>query len=255
MERADVVILAAGRLRPHDAALAGVELKALLNVGGTTLLRRIVAAVKASRAVSRVIVVGPRELRSSVRDADEWVDERSSGEENVLAGLRASQAGRAMVSASDLPFVEAAHVDDFASRVPAEADFAYPAYEREEFLAAFPGGRTRFARVGRSYWTGGSVCLMDRGAALRNASLIRRGFRARKSQLAMASLLGMDVLVRYVFGNLRLADVERRLSDLSGASIAVVRGAHPALAMDCDGIADIAYVRTRTMAEQADEKR
>jgi molybdopterin-guanine dinucleotide biosynthesis protein A len=255
VEPADAVILAAGRLRPQEAALAGVELKALLKVGDTTPLRRIVKAMQASHAAGRVIVVGPRELRSAVPDADEWVDERSNGEENVLAGLRASHTGRAIVSASDLPFVEGAHVDDFAARVPSGADFAYPVYERDEFLAAFPGGRARFARVGGSHWTGGSVCLMDVAAALRNASLIGRGFRARKSQLAMASLLGMDVLARYVLGNLRLADVERRLSDLSGGSIAVVRGAHPALAMDCDGIADIAYVRARTMAEQAREER
>jgi molybdopterin-guanine dinucleotide biosynthesis protein A len=246
VEPADAVILAAGRLRSPEAALAGVELKALLKVGDTTPLRQIVAAMKASPAAGRVIVVGPRQLRSDAHDADVWVDERPSGEENVLAGLRASQTSRAIVSASDLPFVESAHVDDFAARVPADADFAYPVYEREEFLAAFPGGRTRFARVGTSQWTGGSVCLMSVAAALRNASLIRRGFRARKSQLAMASLLGVDVLARYVMGSLQLADVERRLSDLSGGNIAVVRGAHPALAMDCDGVADITYVLARS---------
>jgi molybdopterin-guanine dinucleotide biosynthesis protein A len=245
VELLDAVILAAGRLPPREAARSGVELKALVPIGGSTPLQRIVEAMRRSRTAGRIIVVGPRSLRSLGLDVDVWVDEQGSGAENVLAGLHASLSRRAILSASDLPFVEFADVDDLVARAPADADLAYPIYERAEFLASFPGGRTRFARVGGAQWTGGSVCLMTVAVALRNAPLIRRGFAARKSQLAMAALLGVDGLLRYLADRLQLVDVERRLSTLSHAKAVAIRGAHPALAMDCDSARDVEYARSR----------
>ena len=245
MDPIDAIILAAGRLRDADAASAGVKIKALLRVGESTPLDAIVGAMRASRSVSRVIVVAPSELHGSSSQVDLWIDERMSGEDNVLAGLGSASTRRSIVSASDLPFVQAAHIDDFLDRVPDDADFAYPIYAREEFLAAFPQGRAQFARLADAHYTGGSLCLMNVEIGLRNAVLIRRAFAARKSQLAMASLLGLAGLVSYTRRRLRIEHVERRLGELTAGRAVAIRGAHPALAMDCDSALDIDYVRRR----------
>lgn len=247
MEIFDAVILAAGRLSARVAERAGVEIKALLKVGDTTPLRAIVAAMRAAPSIGRIIVVAPSALRESPQGVkvDVWVDELASGDENAVAGLQAAHTRRAVLSASDVPFVEASHVTDFLARVPADADFAYPVYERAEFLSVFPGGRTSFARVGETQWTGGSVCLVNVELALRNAALLRRCFTARKSQLGMASLLGVRVMLRYASGRLKVTDIERRLSGLTRGKAVAVRGAHPALAMDCDSLIDVEYVRAR----------
>jgi hypothetical protein len=245
MEKFDAVILAAGRLHAHDAELAGVEIKALVRVGDTTPLAAIVGAMRPSRRVARIIVVAPGDVHGSLPDVDEWVAEGKTGEENILAGLRTAHTRRAIVSASDAPFVNVDHVDDFLERVPDDADFAYPVYKSEEFLSEFPNGRSRFARVGGVQWTGGSICVMNVKLALANAAFIRRGFVARKSQLAMASLLGVDCVMRYAIGRLEIGDIERRIGRLTGGRAVAVRGAHPALAMDCDSATDIDYVRQR----------
>ena len=244
MERFDAAILAAGRLSDREAERAGVRIKALVQVGESTPLAAVIAALRAARAVNRVIVVGPAELRSASNGVDEWVDERATGEENVLAGLRAATTRRAIVSASDVPFVRAEYIDDFLSRVPSDADFAYPVYERAEFLRMFPHGRSRFARIRTGCFTGGSLCLMNVAVALRNHAMIRRAFAARRSQLAMASLLGADCVIRHVAGRLEIGHIEQRLGRLTGGRAVAVRGAHPALAMDCDSAEDIEYVRS-----------
>jgi hypothetical protein len=245
MENFDAVILAAGRLHAHDAKRAGVEIKALVRVGDTMPLAAIVGAMRSARRVARVIVVAPSNVLGSLLHVDEWVDEGKTGEENILAGLRTARTRRAIVSASDAPFVNASHVEDFLERVPDDADFAYPVYKSEEFLSEFPNGRSRFARVGGAQWTGGSICVMNVALALANAAFIRRGFIARKSQMAMASLLGVDCVVRYATGRLGIGDIERRIGRLTGGRAVAVRGAHPALAMDCDSATDIDYVRQR----------
>ena len=243
MEVFDAVVLAAGRLRAEEAKSAGVELKALARVGESTPLHAIVSALHMSCRVARVIVVGPSNIRGTVREVDVWVDESATGEENVLAGLATARTHRAIVSASDAPFVEVTHVDDLLVRIPDDADFAYPIFTRDEFLSEYPRGRVKFARVGSALWTGGSLCVMNVALALQHARLIRRGFGARKSQLAMASLLGIDCILRHVTGRLEIEDIERRIGRLTGGRAAAIRGAHPALAMDCDSAQDIEYVR------------
>ena len=251
MERVDAVVLAAGRFTGPQMRQAGAAIKALVNVAGTTPLEAVVRALRSSNAIERLIVVAPREVHACGMPVDTWVDERATGEDNVLAGLHAASTRRTLLSASDLPFVESAHVEDLFDRVPQDADFAYPVYERTEFLASFPGGRTRFARVGPAEYTGGSMCIVNTHIALRQQALIRGGFAARKSQLALASLLGARGLVRFVTGRLTIEDVERRLFELTGGRAVAVRGAHPALAMDCDSASEVDYARAHQQRRQA----
>jgi hypothetical protein len=252
VEAFDAVILAAGRLDADAAQRAGHSVKGVVRIGETTPLAAMLAALGRTPAITRTIVVGP-DLRDAVAGAyDDWLDERASAEENALAGLRAARTRRVLLCASDVPFVTAAHVEDFLSRVPADADIAYPIFERDRFLQAYPGGRSKFARIGAKRWTGGSVCVIARDVALENERLIARAFRARRSQIAMASLFGLGVLVRHLAGTLEVEHVVARIRRLSGAKAVTIAGAHPALALDCDSLADIEYARVRAQRVRPD---
>jgi len=243
--------MAAGRLPAPLSARYGTGIKALVPIGETTPLQSILAALHASDPIGRIIVVGPEEVRAAAAVADAFVSERPTGEENALAGLSEVRSRRALLCASDLPFVEARHVTDFLDRIAPAADVAYPIFQRDEFLAVFPVGRSRFARVAGSEWTGGSLCAITTALALRNAALIRKAFRARKNPLSLAALFGARFMIRFVAGSLTLADLERRLSSITGGMAQAVRDAHPALAMDCDDGDDIEYARTHRAAYRA----
>lgn len=244
MQEIDAVVLAAGRLSKADAKGAGHELKGLVRIGAVTPLRAMLGALRSSGCVSDVILVGPTAVRDAGDGFDRWLEEGRSGEDNALAGLRAARTRRVLLCASDVPFVRAEDVFGFLERVPHDAAMAYPVFERAEFLACFPDGREKFARLGGRLWTGGSVCLVERDMALENEPLIRRAFQARRSQAAMASLFGPVVLAKHFLGTLRVEDVVDRVGQLLGGKAVAVRGAHPRLAMDCDSIDDIEYARS-----------
>jgi len=244
VEASDAVVLAAGRLREDEAARTGQAIKALVVIGGRTPLQAMLDALRASGSVARILVVGPAAAREAVSGYNLWLDERASGEDNLLAGLHAGQTQRVILCASDIPFVTPQDIRNFLDLVPSDAAVGYPIFEKQEFLARFPGGRDKFAKVGAQYWTGGSVCVVDRELALRNERLIRSAFRARRSQTAMASLLGPVVLFKHATGALRVEDVVTRLGSLLGGKAVGIRGANPRLAMDCDSAADIEYARS-----------
>ena len=243
-ETFDALITAAGRLTPAEAARFGADIKALVRIGDMTLLEILTGALRRVPQIARLVVVGPAAARAGA-DADVWINEGPSGEENVFAALRSARSERALFAASDLPFIGPASLEDLIARAPAGADAAYPIFTREEFERAFPGARSSYARLADAEWTGSSVLLLRPAFALRNERLIRRVFAARKSLAALAALLGPVLALRYARNQLRVADVLARAERLTGGSIIAVRGAGPELAMDCDQSADFEYAMAR----------
>jgi hypothetical protein len=241
----NAAVTAAGRLGPEAAQRYGTDIKALVRIGGQTLLATLVAALRGVPEIGRITVVGPAAARDFGATVDTWLDERETGEENVLAALRGAGGGRLVVCASDLPFVTARAVEDLVARTPSTADCAYPIFTREEFSAAFPGGRSSFARLADGEWTGGSVLVLDADAVLHNEKLLRRAFAARKNLVTLAALLGPALALRYATGRLRVSDVQERINALTHGSIMAIRGADPALAMDCDELRDFEYAQAR----------
>lgn len=111
----DAVILAGGR----SSRLGGAD-KAAVDIGGVSLLERVLAA---SAAADRTICVGP--VRSTSRSVV-WTREEPAGAGPVAAlgaGLVQVEAPVVVLLAVDLPFVTAAVVRDLVS-VSADAEAA-----------------------------------------------------------------------------------------------------------------------------------
>lgn len=236
----DAVVTAGGRLSPAAAQTYGTDVKALVRVGGRTLLDRVVGALRGVPSIGRIAVVGPQSARAQTHSVDEWVDEFATGEENLLAALRVGTTDRIVLSASDLPFVTSRSYEELIGRAE-DADAAYPIFTRAEFLAAYPGGRSSFAKLADGEWTGGSAFVVNRNRFLSRSALLERGFGARKSLTGLAMLLGPLLLFKYVTGTLRIRDVEARASSLLAARVKAVTRLDPALAMDCDDARDFDY--------------
>lgn len=236
----DAVVTAGGRLSKPDAERFGTDVKALVRVDGRTLLEVVVRALRCAGCVGRIIIVGPVSAKTAA-DADTWIDEFPTGEQNLIAGLRAAATERIVLSASDLPFVTTASYDRLVALTPDDVDVGYPIFTRSDFLKAYPGGRASFAALADGQWTGGSAFVVNRSPLLRHEQRIARGFAARKSLPALAALLGPALLAKYLFGRLRVTDVEQRASAVLGARVRALTSADPALAMDCDELGDLAY--------------
>jgi molybdopterin-guanine dinucleotide biosynthesis protein A len=245
MPALNAAVTAAGRLDPETAQQYGTDIKALVKIGRKTLLATIIEALRGVPEIGRIVVVGPKEAQNCGAPVDLWLDERATGEENVLAALRGAGAGRLVVCASDMPFVSARSIADLVERTRPDTDCSYPIFSRAEFTHAFAGGRSSFARLADGEWTGGSAMVVNADLVLRHEPLIRRAFAARKNLVALAALLGPGLALRFASGRLAVSDIQARVSALLGGTVVAVRGADPALAMDCDDATDFAFAQAR----------
>jgi GTP:adenosylcobinamide-phosphate guanylyltransferase len=235
------VITAGGRISGAFAQAARTRVKALVSVRGTTMLARMIDALREA-GVDEIAVVGGSEVRAACASAvDRFVDESPSGSENLLRALRAwPDSERLLYATSDLPYVDAASVTDFADRVGHGA-LAVALADFNAFTARFPNAPPFGITLAGERVVNGGLFSIPQGATETLAAIATRFFEARKRPWRMASLVGPAVLIRFLSGRLRVTDLEAMALHVLQVPAQALRGCAPELAFDVDTVADYRY--------------
>jgi CTP:molybdopterin cytidylyltransferase MocA len=237
------VITAGGRVDAAYARLAGTDVKALASVRGTTMLDRIIAALRGA-GVTRIAVVGGSSVRkASAGRVERLIDESESGSENVLRALRAwpdDDDDPLLYATSDLPYVTAEAVADFATRARAGA-IAIALAEHAAFTARFPDAPPFGIELARERVVNGGIFSLPCGSRARVAELATQFFRARKAPWRMATLVSPIAVLRWSTGRLSIAQLEAEAERAVKLPAQAVRGCAPELAFDADTVAEYQY--------------
>jgi GTP:adenosylcobinamide-phosphate guanylyltransferase len=246
----DVLLPAAGRISGDYAQAAGHEIKALVKMGGCSVLERTIAALRETNRVARIAVIGPREMESheDVRAADLFVLEGTSGPDNVFRGLEklgydAGNHARVLAVTTDLPFLSAPALNAFldASDAFQEADICLPTVEKRAFERAFPESCGEYVRLRDGSWTLGCAFLFRASVVAQIRPHAEAAFEARKNQLAMARLLGPMFIARFLTRRLDIPHVQTACERTLNCSGRVIKDAAPELAFDIDTLKDFRY--------------
>jgi len=257
------VVTAGGRLPEALAARVGTDIKALLKIRGVPLLEIVVSALRESGGVSTIAVVGPESVREIALDAGAnlLLPEGASGSDNMIAGLRAIHGeagkGRAILAASDMYGLSAIAVADAIARAAdAEGDILFPVVTRVAYEARFPDSPNIWAPIDGEEYTGGSLTFVKPVAIERNHAIIEAVFEARKSQWAMARLLGMPFFFKFLLRRLTIPEVEDKATQITGSQCRALLNADARLAADIDTVQDWEYAVRRATGESGrDHKR
>lgn len=249
----DAVVLAGG---PQDAVALlepGAPNKAFVKIGALTLAGRVIAALRASASVGRIVVVAPPSMNGhpDLALVDEWRPDGVRITESLRNGL-AGFAGdhNVLIVASDLPVLTAQAIDEFVSGVNAlRADLVYGCVEKKVHLQRFSDVPHTWARMRDGTFCGGGIVAMKPRALPRLERFIERLGAARKHPFKLASLFGWDMLVRFALGRLTIAQAERRAAKILGAPVRALVSPFPETAVNVDRPSDVALARRLVGAE------
>ena len=251
----DAVLPAGGRIAGEFARVSGQEIKALIALQNKSVLRYTIEILRATGRIGNIVIVGPEETQAEARNAgaDAALPEGDTGPENFFRGLdwleQNSSGGRVLIAATDLPFLTADAIVRFLDACPTSAEVAVPVISQAAMEARFPGLPGAYVPLREGAVTTGCVFLVSPDVLRRNRAHIEAIFAARKNQIAMARLLGIGFILRYVLRRLSIQDIEiqcRRILHCSGAAIL---NSAPELAFDMDTPEEYAYAKTRAAAE------
>jgi GTP:adenosylcobinamide-phosphate guanylyltransferase len=242
------VVLAGGPVDDVARCQPGAPNKAFVEIAGVTMVGRVLAALRASSSVGRVIVVAPPSVRDhrGVALADELRADGVRISESLRNGLAGLAPDRdVLVAASDLPVLTAASIDDFIERARSlDADVVYGCVEKRVHQARFPSVPHTWARMREGTFCGGGLISMKPRALPSLERFIERLGAARKRPLRLASLFGWDVLARYAVGRLAIAQAETRATRILGAPVRALISPFPETGVNVDRVSDIALAES-----------
>ncbi len=242
----NAVVLAGSRGGTDPVAQhAGVSDKALITLGGQTMLARVIEALRAA-GIERVAVAA---------NAPAVVAEAAQRRAQPLAAAAGPSASTAqalarlgaplLVTTADHALLRPEWVRDFVAQVPAGADVAVLLARRAAIEQAAPGSRRTYLRFADGDWSGCNLFLLATPKAEAAVRLWQAVERDRKRPWRIVGRLGPGLLLRYLLGRLSLAEAIATLGRRAGVSAVVIEAADGLAAVDVDKPSDLEFVRNR----------
>ena len=122
---------------------------------------------------------------------------------------------------------------------------------REAVEARWPGMRRTYARLREGRFTGGNLMLLDPALFRGALDMARRVIALRKRPLALARLVGLDILWKLLWGRLAIAEVEARASRILGVPLRALITPYAEVGVDVDKETDLVWLEGVVDANRA----
>jgi molybdopterin-guanine dinucleotide biosynthesis protein A len=249
--RFTAVALAGGELE-KDFRHAGYDApnKAYLQVGGELMLVRVLRALRGSPAVGEIRLVTQTSAARREPDVMQLCDAVIEQGPDLIASVLAGFAGlpadeRAMIVATDMPLLTSPAVDRFAAlgaQMP--CDVGYGFVERKLHDRAYPQVRHTWVRLREGTFCGAGMSLIRAGKTGQLETVLRDFTAARKSPAKLASLFSPALVLKVLTGQLGVAELERRASELTGVVCRGIMCPDAEVAVNVDRVEDLRTIES-----------
>lgn len=233
--------------RPGGDPLAqsqGVAHKALIDLDGTTLLNRVVSALK-DAGIDRIAVSCDDEevVLLARRLGVEIVPPGPGPSASVAVGFEILGAPL-VVTTSDHGFLRGEWIRELIDGTPEKADISIMLAERQTIERALPGSKRTYLGFADGRWSGCNLFYLQTPRARRAIETWSMVEADRKRPWRIAARLGFSTLFSMLVGRLTLADGLDRLGRKVGVSACLVEAADGLAAVDIDRQSDLDLART-----------
>jgi molybdopterin-guanine dinucleotide biosynthesis protein A len=259
---ARVLVLAGRRAAEGEAAVGprgGERPKALVEVGGTPMLERVLACVHEVAAEAPVFVsAGDASLLEATPTlarwkADGWLRSHAASPSpaaSVHDFVTSAKSAPSLVTTADHPLLTPEMVRYFLGAAFAkDVDLAAAVVTASVFRARFPRVRRTFVPLRGDPVTGANLFLFRSERSARVARFWTRAEALRKKPWRLVALFGPVALARFAAHRVDLEEAVERVSDATGARVGVVAMPFPECAIDVDSAADF-EAASRVLAER-----
>jgi GTP:adenosylcobinamide-phosphate guanylyltransferase len=240
----EAVVLAGGSMPPALVEATDATERALIEVGGRTMLSRVLDSLREVPAVTRIICVGTPGVLASLESDIVGLESGDKLTKNLLKGAREAKSERILIVTADAPLVSGRTWMQFLDGAALNSlEAAYSIVRKADVEAQFPGGTRTYGHLGDGSFTGGNAFLVPREKLNEMEALIEKGFAARKNPFALARILGLGFIFRALTKKLTIGEIEHKVSSLLGCRSGAVIVPDAAIAFDVDKASDLVTAR------------
>jgi CTP:molybdopterin cytidylyltransferase MocA len=249
-------IVLAGDRTKADSLIHHAEAgsKAMIDIDGTPMVRRVLNSLRASRVVEKIVLAGPEASELATDDIlAGWVDagEVMWSEPGISPSPSAYNAMRALgpeeavlLTTADHPLLTPEIVDAFGRQSLADdVDVTVGLAPYALIAEAYPGIKKTVLHFSDGDFCGCNLFAFLTPEGRRAAKFWRKIEQERKKPLVVIGLLGWWAVIRYRLGLLSLEEALAKLSKRLGLRMRAVILPYANASIDVDSIADLILVK------------
>ena len=240
----DCIVAAGGLPKPEEPLYAFTQgkSKALLDMNGRTMLERVMDALQTAHHVDRIVVIGLENDMGMTfqRPIDQYLPDHGSMVGNILAGitwLRETDPTieTVLFCSADVPMITGSIVDaHIESCQPMDKAVYYTFVTRETMERRFPGSNRTYVKLKGVEIAGGDLAIAQVVVADHNEELFHTLTNARKHAWKLARIVGFKFLIKFLFRQVSISDIEQTAERILGMPAQIVLTPFAEIAMDAD---------------------
>lgn len=258
-------IVLAGDRSKADSLISHTKVgsKAMIDIDGVPMVRRVLNALRSSRVVNKIVLSGPEDTEVAKDDQlAQWVksSEVIWSAPGISPSTSAYQAMQALgpeeavlLTTADHPLLTGEIVDAFGRQSLADdVDVVVGLAPHALVLEAYPGIKKTVLHFSDGDFCGCNLFAFVTPEGRRAARFWRRIEQERKKPMVVIGLLGWWAVIRYRLGMLSLEEALAKLSKRLGLRMRAVILPYANAAIDVDSVADLILVKG-AVAKAAEE--
>jgi GTP:adenosylcobinamide-phosphate guanylyltransferase len=239
----DVIITAGGIPLPGEPLYEYTQglPKAMVDIAGKPMIQWVIDAISRAGKVDHLVVIGLPELGGvTCSKPTTFLANQGDMLANIKAGVDEVKkinpnCDYVLVAASDVPAVTPEMIDWLVQAVEdSKADLIYNVISREVMDKRYPNSRRTFTKVKGLELCGGDINALRMSATFKLTSIWERLIAARKNPFQQAGILGLDVLVGFLFRIDTVDVLARKISKRLGVTGKALQCPFAELGMDVD---------------------
>jgi len=204
------------------------DYKAIIKIDGKPMVNYVMEALAESDYVNNIYIVGERDKLNQInfsrgKEKIKFVDDKGSFIDNLIGGGNASETNKILFSTSDIPLIKKEHINDFIENCfESDNGSIYISYYTKEsnnynLKANYP------ARIEGKHLRNGCIFMINRDFL---NEISKKGelyeaisplYSKRKKglwpYLKLVNYIPIDILIRYIFNNLKIKYAEEAISN------------------------------------------
>lgn len=238
------MILAGTRAGGDRLAVAeGVSHKALIEVGSSPMLARVIDALRDSGAEVIAVSCDDPAVIALATSLGARVLPTGRGPSNSAAIAFEDLGAPLLITTADHALLEGAWVRQLVQNTPDDADIGVMLARREAIEAALPHSRRTYLRFADGHWSGCNLFYLRTPGARAAIDSWQAVEADRKRPWRIARRLGLPTLLSYAAGRLTLAEGLGRLGNRLGLTARLIEAEDGLAAVDADKPTDLADIR------------
>jgi molybdopterin-guanine dinucleotide biosynthesis protein A len=239
----DAVITAGGIPQPDEPLYSHSrgDSKALIDVAGKPMIQWVLDALGEAKTIDRVVIIGLADKAGlACRKPLAYLSNEGKLLENLKAGTAKvlelnPKAKYVLFVSSDIPGITGPMVDWVVNTcLQTKDDLYYNVIRRESMEAKFPTSKRTYTRLKDLELCGGDMNVVRAAIVPENSEFWDSLLERRKNPAAQATLIGWDIVAKFLFRQLTIDDVIQRVANRLGIKGRAIICPFPEVGMDVD---------------------